>query len=57
MANRLILSRLDKITLVRKGKATAKHPDLRSGVVEVVKAQPVAKAGAAVSRWASGRWG
>lgn len=56
MTQRLILDRLDRITLVRKGRATAKHPDLRSGVVEVVKAQPVAKAGA-VARWSSGRWG
>jgi hypothetical protein len=37
MANRLILQRLDKITMVRKGKATAKHPALREGAIEVVK--------------------
>lgn len=37
MANKLVLQRLDKITMVRKGKATAKHPDLRTGVIEVVK--------------------
>jgi hypothetical protein len=39
MANRLIIHQLDRITLVRKGRATAKHPDLRAGVVEVVKAE------------------
>lgn len=38
MANRLILNRIDRITMVRKGTAMAKHPDLRTGVVEVVKA-------------------
>jgi hypothetical protein len=38
MANRLILNRIDKITLVRKGRAVAKHPHLKDGVVDVVKA-------------------
>lgn len=41
MATRLIIKRLDRITLVKKGKGTvAKHPELRSGVVELVKAGP-----------------
>jgi hypothetical protein len=37
MANRLILSRLDKITLVTKA-ARAKHPLMKDGVIEVIKA-------------------
>lgn len=38
MPNKLVIQQLDRITLVRKGRATAKHPELREGVVEVVKA-------------------
>lgn len=39
MPNRLIVQRLDRITLVTKGgRYKAKHPDLRENVVEVVKA-------------------
>lgn len=38
MAQLLHVDRLTKLTLTRKGKAVAKHPLLRSGVVETVKA-------------------
>lgn len=39
MPNRLVINRLDRITLVTKGgRFTAAHPELRDGVVEVVKA-------------------
>lgn len=38
MPNKLIVHRLDRITLVRKGRGRAKHPELREGVVELVKA-------------------
>lgn len=38
MAQLLRVDRLTKLTLTRKGKAVAKHPQLRSGVVEMVKA-------------------
>lgn len=38
MPNTLFVDRLDKITLVRKSKATAKHPELRTGVIEFIKA-------------------
>ena len=44
MTNRLYIDRLDRITLVRKGRAVAKHPDLRGNVVEVVKASAVGAA-------------
>lgn len=38
MAQLLHIDRLTKLTLTRKGRAVAKHPQLRSGVVEMVKA-------------------
>jgi hypothetical protein len=39
MPNKLYVKRLDRITLVsRDGRFKAKHPELRDGVVEVVKA-------------------
>lgn len=38
MAQLLHIDRLTKLTLTRKGKAVAKHPLMRSGVVEMVKA-------------------
>jgi hypothetical protein len=40
VAKRLIVDELIRLTLTQKGKATAKHPLLREGVVEVVKATP-----------------
>jgi hypothetical protein len=40
VAKCLIIERLDRLTLTQKGMATAKHPLLREGVVEVVKATP-----------------
>jgi hypothetical protein len=40
MAKRLYINELIRLTLVQKGKAVAKHPLLREGVVEVVKATP-----------------
>ena len=58
MANKLYIDRLLRLTLVRKG-ATAKHPALRTGVVETVKAVETAEpAGTpALDRWRNGRWG
>lgn len=39
MTSKLLINRLDRITLVQKsGGKLAKHPELRTGVVEVVKA-------------------
>jgi hypothetical protein len=38
MPQKIYLQKLLRLTLVRKGKGVAKHPELRSGVVEVVKA-------------------
>ncbi len=38
MANRMIVQKLTRLTLVRKGKGTAKHPNMRDSVVEAVKA-------------------
>lgn len=41
MAQRMKVVKLVRLTLVRKGRGvTAKHPDLRMGVVETVKATP-----------------
>jgi hypothetical protein len=40
MPNRLIVNKLDRLTLVSKGRSRAKHPALRDNVVEVVKAVP-----------------
>jgi hypothetical protein len=40
MAKRMVIDELIRLTLTQKGKATAKHPLLREGVVEVVKATP-----------------
>lgn len=40
MPNKLLINRLDRITLVQKsGGKLAKHPELRNGVVEVVKGE------------------
>lgn len=41
MPTRMVTEKLTRLTLVRKGRATAKHPDMRNGVVEVVKADDV----------------
>ena len=40
MAQKIYLNKLLRLTLVRKGRGVAKHPELRSGVVEVVKSSP-----------------
>lgn len=41
MPRKLYIQDLIRLTLVRKGQAVAKHPLLRSGVVEAVKASPI----------------
>lgn len=43
MPRTIHIDKLLRLTLVRRGKATAKHPLLREHVVEAVKATPVAK--------------
>lgn len=40
MAKLMVVEKIHRLTLVRKGRAKAKHPDMQSGVVEVVKATP-----------------
>lgn len=39
--NRMIVHKIFRLTLVRKGRAMAKHVDMRHGVVEKVAAVPV----------------
>ena len=39
MAQRMVVEKLHRLTLVKKAGAMAKHPDTREGVVEVVKAE------------------
>lgn len=41
MAKTLYIQDLLRLTLTRKGQAIAKHPFLREGVVEAIKAEPV----------------
>ncbi len=40
MANQMFVQKIHRLTLVRKGRAKAKHPDMQTGVLEVVKASP-----------------
>ena len=37
MAKEMFVEKLHRITLVRKGRGMAKHPDMREGVVDVIK--------------------
>lgn len=39
MAQQMLVEKLHRLTLVRKGRAVAKHPDMRDGVLEVVKSE------------------
>jgi hypothetical protein len=41
MAQLMKVRKLTRLTFVRRGRAMAKHPSLRSGAVEVVKSTPV----------------
>lgn len=40
MPRTIYINRLLRLTLTRKGKAIAKHPLLREGAVEAIKAMP-----------------
>ena len=39
MPQQMLVEKLHRLTLVRKGRAVAKHPDMRDGVLEVVKSE------------------
>ena len=60
------IRQLLRLTLVRKGRAVAKHPLLRDGVIETVKASQIGTdseptwltpATANLERYRNGQWG
>jgi hypothetical protein len=53
MAQKMVVASLTRLTFVRKGRAMAKHPDMRKGVIEVVKSEDISPWYADFDDWLS----
>lgn len=51
MPQQMFVEKLHRLTLVRKGRGVAKHPDMREGVLEVVKSEETDPLDGAVYDW------